>query len=232
MKSKNLSTSGSYSGPFNSDWELLQSYSCSLACGKWTDLQTEIPSTEMTFFALNVLKIHLVLTPVIRYWKLYLMPLETLATGEKLFKMPTNWLTRQRCVKKSQSSRASVHGLYFCLYKNVPCNELQTSLQRGRHANRLSSSDSCCEILTVEAWIYKTLFFMKEIFKSKVQTLFPSSQIQFADRNYPVLTRKIFKLLNRLCLQHIFKLPNSLNLAVLGGTEWFWTDKGTVNVYH
>lgn len=171
--------------------------------------------------SINILKIHLVLTPVIKYCKQYLMPLETLATGEKLFKITTNWLTRQCCVKKSQSSRASVHGLYFCLYKNVPCNELQTNLQRGRHANRLSSSDSCREILTVEAWIYKTLFFMKEIFKSKVQTLFPSSQIQFADRNYLVLTRKIFKLLNRHCLQHIFKLPNSLNLAVLGRTEWF-----------
>lgn len=178
MKSKNLSTSGSNSGPFNSDWELLQSYSCSLACGKWTDLQTEIPSTKNDILcSINILKIHLVLTPVIKYCKQYLMPLETLATGEKLFKITTNWLTRQCCVKKSQSSRALVHGLYFCLYKNVPCNELQNSLQRGRHANRLSSSDSCREILTVEAWIYKTLFFMKEIFKSKVQTLFPSSQI-------------------------------------------------------
>lgn len=38
----------------------------------------------------NVLKIHLMLTQVIKYGKQYLMPLETLAAGEKLFKMPTN----------------------------------------------------------------------------------------------------------------------------------------------
>lgn len=38
----------------------------------------------------NVLKIHLVLTQVIKYCKQYLMPLETLAAGENLLKIPTN----------------------------------------------------------------------------------------------------------------------------------------------
>lgn len=96
---------------------MTESY-CSLTAAPWP-VGNELTLTDVDpihknviLWSRNVLKIHLVLTQVIKYCKQYLMPPEALAAGEKLFKMPTNGLTRQCCVKESQSSRALVPGLY------------------------------------------------------------------------------------------------------------------------